>query len=70
VEKKINEWIERGFFFLASAILIYCANQIGSLNQSVNELNNKLSTYITKHELQSTMLKDHEARLRILERTK
>jgi hypothetical protein len=65
---KIEGWIQDGFFALASLILMYCASQIRELNLSVGELNNKLSVYITRLDSQTLEVKDHEARIRELEK--
>ena len=68
MEDKINSWVERVFFGLASFVLIYCANQIKDLSASVNELNTKLAIHISKIESQAGLLLDHESRIRLLER--
>ena len=67
-DPRINEWIQRFFFGLASFVLLYCANQIKELSYSVNELNLKLAIHIAKLEGQSVSVSDHENRLRHLER--
>jgi len=70
MDAKINEWIQRFFFALASYVMLYCASQIKDLSNSVSELNVKLAIHISKLESQAGLLLDHESRLRDVEKVK
>ena len=67
---RLQGLIQDGFFALCSIILLYCANQIASINSSISELNNKLSVYISRVDSTILLVSDHENRIRILEKEK
>jgi hypothetical protein len=65
---KIRHWIDTGFMGLIGLVSMYAASKLEDLSKNVADLNAKLSVYMAVSNVQSDLLKDHEGRLRELEK--
>lgn len=65
--KAFEHWIDRAFWALLCGVAVYIGGQMKELSESVNQMNTKLTVYITRSDNQTQIQSDHEARLRALE---
>lgn len=63
----LEQWIDRGFWALICVVALYVGGQMKEISDSVNQLNTKLTVYITKSDSQAQVIVDHEGRIRTLE---
>ena len=65
---KWNNFVEWAFLGLISFFAYQLNNNVNELQKAINQLNSQVASVITDNSLSREMIKDHELRIRELEK--
>lgn len=65
---KWNNFVEWAFLGLISFFAYQLNNNVNELQKAINQLNSQVASVITDNSLSKEMIKDHEFRIRDLEK--
>lgn len=65
---KWNNFVEWAFLGLISFFAYQLNNNVNELQKAINQLNSQVASVITDNSLSKEMIKDHELRIRDLEK--
>ena len=65
---KWNNFVEWAFLGLISFFAYQLNNNVNELQKAINQLNSQVASVITDNSLSKEMIKDHEFRIRELEK--